>query len=339
MKLQQSKPFTYLTKSSSTGIQILPSVQPIVKKITVFIRSPTWISPPVGMDQRPYTVEEQRLFTDCPTELTKLRKANETKINGLFQTFLQGSALQNSTRAEFTQQMRVKLSKLPWLQEKLIPDWSVGCRRLTPGINYLEAFSKSNVDLIFGEIDSITDTSVKCHDKEVDVDVLICATGFDTSFCPRFPLIGRQQHNLQDGWAQEPTSYLGLAAGMMPNYFHFLGPNCPIGNGPVIIAIEKQADYMLTFCNRWQTENIHSFMPINEAILDFAHFTDEFMQRTVFHENCRSWYKNGSRSGRIAALWPGSTLHYIEALSEPRYEDWEVSSHFQDQHQRLTSRL
>lgn len=48
------------------------------------------------------------------------------------------------------------------------------------------------------------------------------------------------------------------------------------------------------------------------------------MQRTVWIDPCRSWYKAGSVEGRVTALWPGSTLHYIEALSELRMEDWEV---------------
>lgn len=50
------------------------------------------------------------------------------------------------------------------------------------------------------------------------MDVLICATGFDTTFKPRFPLIGPKGNNLQDDWAEEPKSYLGLAAADMPNY-------------------------------------------------------------------------------------------------------------------------
>lgn len=37
---------------------------------------------------------------------------------------------------------------------------------------------------------------------------------------------------------------------------------------------------------------------------------------------CNSWYKS---DGKITALWPGSTLHYIEALREIRFEDWEIA--------------
>lgn len=47
-----------------------------------------------------------------------------------------------------------------------------------------------------------------------------------------------------------------------------------------------------------------------------------YMKRTVWEFECRSWYKSGSISGKVTALWPGSTLHYLEAIAEPRYEDW-----------------
>lgn len=92
--------------------------------------------------------------------------------------------LQETTRKEFTHQMRTKLKEVPWLQEKLIPSWGVGCRRLTPGIGYLETLSKPNVKVVYGEIESITQKGCKCNDgSEYPVDVLICATGFVSSFC------------------------------------------------------------------------------------------------------------------------------------------------------------
>lgn len=152
----------------------------------------------------------------------------------------------------------------------------------------------------------------------------ICATGFDTTFKPRFPLIGPKNNNLQDEWAKDPRSYLGIAAADQPNYLIFLGPNCPIGNGPVLSAIELQADYMCKLIDHYQTHNIKSFAPKKEAVDDFIAHKDAFMGKTVWNDPCRSWYKSGLIDGPITALWPGSTLHYIEALSDLRIEDFDV---------------
>lgn len=81
---------------------------------------------------------------------------------------------------------------------------------------------------------------------------------------------------------------------------------------------------MLKWCDRWQTENIKSFTPKWEAVEDFIAFTDRFMQRTVWTEECSSWYKGNSIKGRVSALWPGSTLHYVEALEQLRGDDFDL---------------
>ena len=73
--------------------------------------------------------------------------------------------------------------------------------------------------------------------------------------------------------------------------------------------------------DRWQTENIHSFSPKMEVVEEFIAHKDQFMKSTIWDHDCHSWYKNNS-SGKIIALWPGSTMHYIHSLEEPRYEDW-----------------
>lgn len=203
------------------------------------------------------------------------------------------------------------------VRDKLIPQWGPGCRRLTPGIGYVETLAKPKLKVVFGEIESITERGCKCDDGlEHPVEVLICATGFDTSFKPRFPMLVAEGKNLQDMGAKESRSYLGIAAPDMPNYMIFLGPNCPIGNDPVLSVIEAQANYMMTFIDRWQTENIHSFKPEEEAVADFLAHTDNFMKKTIWQQDCRSCYKNNSASARVSALWAGSSLHYIEMTKE-----------------------
>ncbi|CAK4031912.1 FAD NAD(P)-binding domain-containing [Lecanosticta acicola] len=316
-----------LIGNGSSGIQVLPTIQPHVSHVTTFIREPTWVSPVQGLEQHVFTPQERSDFTNKPGALTAYRKNIETGLNGQFGLFLKNSTTNNSTQDYMVQQMKEKLQDES-LAAKLIPEWAVGCRRLTPGVGYLESLTKPNVTTIYGEIERITERGCVCDDgKEYPIDVLICATGFDTTFKPRFPLIAPSGKNLQDEWAKEPKSYLGIAAAEFPNYLIFLGPNCPIGNGPVLSAIELQADYMCTLIDHYQTHNIKTFSPKAEAVDDFIKHKDEFMKRTVWADPCRSWYKSGLVDGPITALWPGSTLHYIEALQNVRFEDFEVEYH------------
>lgn len=106
------------------------------------------------------------------------------------------------------------------LIEKLVPDFPFGCRRITPSPAYLEAFHKSNVQVVTDGIKSIYEKGlITTEGEEIEVDAIVCATGFDVSFCPRFPIIGRKG-NLQDIWTQElPSSYMSIAVPGMPNYF------------------------------------------------------------------------------------------------------------------------
>lgn len=78
---------------------------------------------------------------------------------------------------------------------------------------------------------------------------------------------------------------------------------------------------MLKLCDRWQTENIHSFAPKEEAVQDFLAYAAQVLEKTVWSDSCNSWYKTSGDNGAVS-LWPGSGLHYIEAISEVRGEDW-----------------
>lgn len=75
--------------------------------------------------------------------------------------------------------MREKLKNNPDLCEKLIPKWTLGCRRLTPGEGYLESFLLPNVHLTQSPIKHITETGIQTEDEFIELDVIVCATGFD----------------------------------------------------------------------------------------------------------------------------------------------------------------
>ena len=251
--------------------------------------------------------------------------------------------------------MREKLQN-PALENIIIPSTGVGCRRPTPGINYLETLTAKNVTVVHGDITQITaDGCISSSDSGGTLhplDVLICATGFDTSYVPRFPLIGQQGISLAEQWATHPRAYLAVAAAHFPNYLIFYGPGNPFASGPFLATIECQADYMLKLIDRYQSENIRSFEPKAEAVDELAAHAARILARTVWSEDCRSWYQhhhntNSSSSSssssekrrheeddsaetrlaaaKILTIWPGSGLHYIEAMMDVRYEDWEIS--------------
>ncbi|KAG9834933.1 flavin-binding monooxygenase, partial [Aureobasidium melanogenum] len=314
-----------LIGNGSSGIQILPAILDSVKSLTTFIREPTWVAPPLGQEPKKYTNEEIQQFKTDPQHHLDMRRDIEKSLSGSFGTFFRDSEEQNMTKQYMQGHMESLLNNRELL-EKLVPEWSVGCRRITPGIGYLEALNSEKVKVVHGAITNVSSRGPIIDDgSEHPVDVLICATGFDTTFKPRFPLVGRSGKALADVWKDEARAYLGIAVNDYPNYFMTLGPNCPIGNGPVLIAIEAEVEYIIKFLSKFQKENIKSFDVRQEPVDDFNDYKDAYMEGTIWSEECKSWYKNGNAKGKIAALWPGSTLHYLETLAEPRYEDWKFT--------------
>ena len=65
---------------------------------------------------------------------------------------------------------------------------------------------------------------IKLENGEIiELDSIVCATGFDYSWIPRFPIYGRKGTDLRTQWKQRPTGYLGLAVNDLPNYFGAYG--------------------------------------------------------------------------------------------------------------------
>lgn len=200
-----------------------------------------------------------------------------------------------------------------------------GCRRPTPAPGYLEALVADNATIFTDPIGRITPKGFVDHEgKEHEVDVIICATGFDTSWLPRFPFIANGR-DLRDMWGggNNVTSYLSIGVPHFPNYYSYCGPYGPLGHGSFMPLIEKWTKYMFDVIEKAQIENIKSFTPRMNVSKQFRQHADLFLQRTAWTSPCRSWFKQGKTDGQ-AAVYPGSRLHFLELLKSPRYEDYDI---------------
>ncbi|EJD40907.1 FAD/NAD(P)-binding domain-containing protein [Auricularia subglabra TFB-10046 SS5] len=314
-----------LVGNGSSAIQVLPAIQPEVGHLTNFIRGAAWIGLPWGTErQREYTQKEKDRFRDDPEFLVKYRKEQEERMHSFFTLLLRESGMHAAAQVAVDKDMRSKIAETR-MADLLVPKWTLGCRRFTPGPGYIEALQAPNVEVVHSGVAELTeDGCVAADGSRHRLDAIICATGFNTGYRPSFPIVGLDGRDLRDEWVHDARGYLSLAAPGMPNYFVLLGPNAPLGNGPVLTGVEAAADYIIKCIDRWQTENIHSLTPRREAVDDFNDYVDWFMPRTAWSDECNSWYKKHTTRGRITALWPGSTLHFIEATKQPRWEDWDI---------------
>jgi len=116
--------------------------------------------------------------------------------------------------------MRNKLVSKPEISDVLIPkDFAVGCRRPTPGNGFLEALCKDNIEVVNDSITKITATGIETADGvNHEIDIIICATGFDVSCRPAYPTIGRHGKDLAKEWEHIPSTYLSITVPDFPNY-------------------------------------------------------------------------------------------------------------------------
>ena len=316
----------------------------------VYIRTKTWISPAPGINEptandpemdADYNFVESslQLFQD-PKVLRDYRAAIMDRRIENFQRALADSELQAKAQVMFRKSMKERLgdsAKGRKAAEFLVPDFPVGCRRQTPGPGFLEALLQDNVEMRWDDIAEITERGIRTRSgEEKEYDVIVCATGFDTTFKPAFPLIGRNGVNLADKWTvEQPEAYFGLTVPDMPNYFCFVGPNSPISNGSLVLGIQATAIYVYKWLEKLQTEMVRSFEVRHDANREYNQHIQQFLARTVWTRGCRSWYKRGTVDGPVVAIYGGTTFHFMEAIKNPRWEDFHLDRVDQAHHNRF----
>ncbi|KAK4128613.1 FAD/NAD(P)-binding domain-containing protein [Parathielavia appendiculata] len=329
--------------NGSSGIQVLPELQPGAEKLYHVFRTPTWVLPPriqawkvmgqagqilsqIQMDaQENFSQETIERFQSDPDFYRAFVKKIEVEVNNAFPVVLANSPVQAFARAKVTEYMTLMLGGNQELCKALIPDFPLGCRRMTPGHGYLQALTQPNVEVRRSMIKRFVPEGIELESGEIlKVDAIVCATGYDTSFRPRFPIIGCDG-NLQDRWRNEtPKAYMSCAVAGLPNYFMFLGPNGPIGHGSVFTLTEHIAKYITSVIKKCQTESIKAIVPSAAAVDDYFEHITAFMPRTTWATpRGRSWFKNGREDGPVTALHPGSRIHFFHMLERFRGEDWE----------------
>ncbi|EXL38935.1 hypothetical protein FOCG_18434 [Fusarium oxysporum f. sp. radicis-lycopersici 26381] len=191
-----------LIGTGSSSVQMLPQLAKGSKSLHVFARNSIWIVPSIGTDlskaneegQNPseqpgtqiYSEKDKDEFRRDPATHLQYRKGLEATLTRNFPFFLRDSPMSQWATAAIKQDMLKKLESADEeLKQKLIPSWPPGCRRITPGNDYLESLVQDHVKVIFEGVSRFTATGlVTSEGKEFDFDLIACATGFDISYTP-----------------------------------------------------------------------------------------------------------------------------------------------------------
>ncbi|KAI0057662.1 FAD/NAD(P)-binding domain-containing protein [Artomyces pyxidatus] len=271
--------------NGSSGIQIVAALQPRVASIFNFVRSPTWISGSFAikkllelLDREPDITDlhggRARCFQIHP-RLQEIQTSARGRSNPVSHVTIRGSEQQKALAKALKEEMTRKLASKPGLAEELIPDWSAGYRRLTPGAGYLEALCEENAVLETTPIARITPAGVALSDgSHRRLDVLICATGFDMTYQYPFPVLGRDGRALSERWDKRPEAYLAIAVDGFPNMFLSAGPNSGVNAGSLLAIFERQVLYAVSATLTMQRQRIRSMEVQPQAVRDWIDYVD-----------------------------------------------------------------
>lgn len=284
--------------NGASGIQIVPELQKVAKRLDHYARSRTWIAGSLGgLDRKAEPMlfsSEQLKDFESPEKYLEYRKALEGTYWRRFGVLFKGSKESLDARRDFKVLMERRLTEKPELLNQIIPDFSPHCRRLTPGPGYLEAITKPNVEFIQASIKRITATGIETEDGvHRAVDAIICSTGANVDYAPPFSIVSGDV-DLSRAWKPDgeigfPYTYLGLAAPGFPNLFFIHGPNAAGPSGTLPHSVENQVTYIARVLRKVSSQGIETIVPSKAAADDFLEFCDTFFPKTVLTEQCSSW--------------------------------------------------
>lgn len=327
--------------TGSSSIQMVPKFAETAKHVSVFMRNQTYIGPQFGSSvsnkeadpdamephaagKHQYTEKEKQRFRDDPDYHLNYRKAVERSVVSGFKMFYRGTGENIAAKKIMQDSMSQRLGDRDDLKKRFIPEWSPGCRRLTPGEGYLEALREPNVTCVFSDIVKITPTGIVTADNaEHNVDILVCATGFHIGYLPHFRVTGAGGQVMQD--QKVPNVYASIGVPRFPNYFVVNGPRGNWGQGCVMPSHEVHTEYIVQCCQKMQQDDVKSMVPREDVTTQLNLYMDAWHRKhSVWAEDCRSWYKDNKPNGRVW-IWPGSLFHHLKFMKRPRFEHYELT--------------
>ncbi len=214
--------------TGASAVQVVPEIAPLVDRLSVFQRTPIWISPRFDRPTKPRSRLSLHRFSAIRTLSRRGFEAGLELVTFSLVNFRRLPFLVRSVEKPVRAWMRRQVRD-PKTADKLVPDYGLGCKRPTISNTYLHAFNRDNVRLVTKPIDRICAAGIVTTDGVVhEVDTIILATGFLTTeqgTGPTFEVIGSDGIELGEFWeSHRLQAYAGVSVPGFPNFFLITGP-------------------------------------------------------------------------------------------------------------------
>src|SRR5579875_301693 len=296
--------------TGASSIQFVPEIQPRVRRLTLFQRTPPWVLPHSNPDM-PRAWREH--LARRPRAAALARGAVFSAQEALHVAF-RHPRLARLVERQGRRNIARGIAD-PELRARLTPDFRLGCKRILRSNTWYPALAQPNVEVVSGGIrEVLPDGVLDEHGVRHAADTIIFATGFHVTDPPIAERIeGRDGRLLAETWAGSPRTHLGMSVAGFPNLFFLLGPNTGLGHNSVLLMIEAQIDYLQRLLGHRARVGAAAVEPTPEAQAASVADVDRGTEGSVWTAGgCTSWYLD--RTGRNSALWPRSVRAYERRL-------------------------
>ena len=299
--------------TGASAIQFVPQIVARVKRLFLFQRTPPWIVPKLD---RPIRDWERWLYRNVPLARFVFRNFIywRQEIRGVGFTIdprLMGRAKRIALR-HLERQVADE-----HLRAKLVPDYTIGCKRILISSDYYPALQRDTLELVTAGIKEVTSGAIidETGAKRA-VDAIVLATGFRATD-PISPtrIIGVGGRELVDDWKAGPEAFLGISVAGYPNLFLMVGPNTGLGHNSMIFMIESQIRYAIEMLRAMARRGARAVDVKAEAQAQYNLELQRTLDRTVWQSGCKSWYQTAD--GKNTSIWPRSTFSYWARTYRP----------------------
>lgn len=297
--------------SAASAVQLIPEVAKVAGHVVVFQRTPNWVVP---RRDHPITEETKALIATDMAMAMRVGAGQRALIFDLADTYSwQAFQWTPEGRAAFTRNALDHLAEQvsdPALRAQLTPDYPVGCKRILIADDFYPALMRDTVTLETAAITALEPTGVRTAAAVHDLDVLIYATGFETTeWNWSMEVAGVGGRTLREVWADGPEAYLGIMVAGFPNMFLLYGPNTNLGHNSISYMIECQVAYLLRTLDALDAEEKRAATVSADAQRRFNERITQLLSSTVWADpHCHSWYK--AANGRVYQNWAGNCTDY-----------------------------
>ena len=307
--------------TGASAIQIVPKIQPEVKHLVLFQRTPAWIVP--RRDRR-ITEFEKRLYRQVPAVQRLARLGIYVSRESLVGGFTKRPAILKAAQRAALRNLARSVPD-PGLRAKLTPDYVMGCKRILISSDFYPALRRPNVQVIASGLATVDGNTLTAGDgTSCEVDAIILATGFHAVDAPiAGRLYGAAGISLAEAWDGDMRALRGTTIAGFPNLCMVIGPNTGLGHNSMIYMIESQLNYILDYLTTLDQTGAAALDTRPGSQRAWCDGVERRMASTVWTTGgCVSWYLNAA--GRNPTLWPGSTIGFRRATRQLDPAEYEL---------------